>query len=234
MVRRTAAERLASLHQEAVKIGDRVACEDVCWAAKTQSGLARKLREHCVSIGIDFSKRPKQGRKPKDEVDADSSPGLNEDDVPVDEADRIPHSENHLALLQIGKLKRICNELDPKFFNECTFRALTPKRRRSVPKSLLIEVITFMTNWPSDRPFGGMRSVHYLVQVLLTEHALCNHRGVGAFRLPINWSDIGIYQHAPGKTAGGAAQEPVHQQNRSVRAHRRCGTELVADQGQSL
>ena len=202
MVRRTAAERLASLHQEAVKIGDRVACEDVCWAAKTQAGLARKLREHCAGIGIDFSKRPKKGRKSKDEEDADSSPGLNEDDVPVDEADRIPHSENTLALLKIGKLKRICNELDPKFFNECTFRALTPKGRRSVPKSLLIESITFMTNWPSDRPFGGMRSVHYLVQVLLTEHALCNHRGVGAFRLPINWSDIGIYQHAPGKNRG--------------------------------
>ena len=161
MGRRSAADRLADLHARASKVGDEVACQDVCWAARSIAGLVRTLREHCVSLGVDFSKK-KQNTKQECAEEEDDLADPN--DIPVDNDDRIPGSENKLNLLKPNKLMTILETLHPYFFVDDVWRALTPKGRRVVPKDPMIKSVILLTGWPESRTFGGVKSVHLLVE----------------------------------------------------------------------
>ena len=191
MGRRPAELRLAALHNKASKVGDEVATNDVIWAARNVPGLARKLREHALSLGVDFSQKKQKDDK-KEPVDEDTSTN-HPDDIPHNEDDRIPASETKLPLLKPQKLQRICEALHADFFNEAVWRALTPKGRRIVPKDPMVHSIALLTGWPESRTFGGIKSLHFLISELKNEQARLGCRAVGKFRLPLDFIRIGVF-----------------------------------------
>ena len=128
--------------------------------AKHSRALEKVERALCFARCGLFEKNQKEEQECAEEGDDLTDPT----DIPVNSDDRIPPCENKLNLLKPNKLMRILEALHPYFFVDDVWRALTPKGRRVVPKDPMVKSLILLTGWPESRTFGGIKSVHRLIE----------------------------------------------------------------------
>ena len=178
MPRRSVEERLESCHSKAFTLGNEKAKEDCLWAIKTYPHICASMRQHAMTCGVDFSKKPKTMKRPE----PDTPPMIqdipkNPEDVPENDEDRIPGCENCFDLLKLEKLKRVLCDVNPEVFTPAAMKAMVPKGRRQLPREICSNALTYMCEWESNKPFGGVRSVHYLIVVMKKRRADHGNRG---------------------------------------------------------
>jgi len=196
--RKSVQERLAEAHSRTHKLSQAAAVDDCIRALRAHSALANRVREFLVTAGVDFSQlgdEPATGdaaETSQPQAILDRQAAANPLDIPTDEFDRLPLCDTTLGLLKVERLKAILLSLDEVTFTEHSIKALVPKGRRQVNKTLVLQVIELLTNWGTEQPLNAVKSLHFLISQVKSAAEELGARS-SRLRLPPVWKHDGVY-----------------------------------------